>query len=238
MENGEQILSDIVLATNDIQGTFCTLIDKEQISSETRQYINSIKYMDSVLMVHIGIDFDPSPYQPAALCYYYGTYDIENAVEKINNGIYHEGKDGFLIYIPSMHSPEMAPAQHHAITVYTVAPNHIKDGDWQTQREELADKLLEYAESKIPGLRAHTKTRLIMTPEDFRHRIQVKHHSFGGIPPIMGQKGFDHISSIKKLFYAGCQSESTGGVANTMNGGKVVAHLIQSSLEKDISKIE
>ena len=231
MENGEQILSDIVLATGDIQTTFYELIGKEQISSETQHFINSLKYMESVLMVHIGIDFDPSPYQPAALCYYYGTYDIENAVEKINIGIYHEGKDGFLIYIPSMHSPEMAPTQHHSVTVYTVGPNHIKDGDWQTQREELADKLLEYAESKIPGLREHTKTRIIMTPEDFRQRIKVKHHSFGGIPPIMGQKGFDHQTSIKRLFYGGCQSESSGGIANTMKGGKTVANLIINSLE-------
>ncbi|MHA1584272.1 MAG: phytoene desaturase family protein [Promethearchaeota archaeon] len=238
LENGEQIFSDIVLATGDIQSTFYNLVGKEQISSEIQQHINSLKYMESVFMVHIGIDFDPSPYQPAALCYYYGTYDIENAVKKIRNGIYHEGKDGYLIYIPSMHSPEMAPPHHHAVTVYTVAPNHIKDGDWQTQREKLADKLLEYAESKIPGLREHTKTRLIMTPEDFRQRIQVKHHSFGGIPPIMGQKGFDHQTSIKNLFYAGCQSESTGGIANTMNGGKKVAHLILSSLKEDISKIE
>ena len=233
LENGEQILSDIVLATGDIHNTFYTLVGKEQISSETQQYINSLKYMESVFMVHIGIDFDPSPYQPAALCYYYGTYDIEDAVNKIKNGIYHEGEDGFLIYIPSMHSPEMAPTQHYAVTVYTVAPNHIKERDWQKQKEELADKLLEYAETKIPGLREHTKTRLIMTPEDFRQRVNVKHHSFGGIPPIIGQKGFNHQTSIKGMFYAGCQSESTGGVANTMNGGRKVAHLILEMLEKN-----
>jgi phytoene dehydrogenase-like protein len=100
-------------------------------------------------------------------------------------------------------------------------------------REELADKLLEFAESKIPGLREHTKTRLIMTPEDFRQRIKVKHHSFGGLPPIMGQTGFDHQTSIKHLFYAGCQSESTGGVANTMKGGRTVAHLITIKQKKD-----
>ena len=233
LENGEHILSDIVLATGDIHNTFYTLVGKERISSETQQYINSLKYMESVFMVHLGIDFDPSPHQPAALCYYYGTYDIENAVDKIKNGIYHEGEDGFLIYIPSMHSPNMAPSQHHAVTVYTVAPNQIKGGNWQNQKEELADRLLEYAETKIPGLRKHTKTRLIITPEDFRQRVNVKHHSFGGIPPIIGQKGFNHQTSIEGMFYAGCQSESTGGVANTMNGGRKVAHLILEMLEKN-----
>ncbi|UYP44216.1 hypothetical protein NEF87_000501 [Candidatus Lokiarchaeum ossiferum] len=231
LENGEEIESDIVLATSDIFSTCNSLIGKELLPNSTRQYLTEIKYMESVFMVHIGVDFDPTPYQPAALCYYYGTYDIENAVEKINNGIYHEGADGFLIYIPSMHSSEMAPPHHHAITIYTVAPNHIKGGDWETQKEVLADKLLEYAEKTIPGLRKHTKTRIIMTPIDFRKRINVHHHSFGGLPPIMGQKGFAHQTPIGNLFYAGCQSESTGGIANTMNGGKKVARIIDRYLK-------
>ncbi len=231
LEGGKQILSDIVLATGDISTTFYDLIGKEQISAATQESIDVLKFMESVFMVHIGVDFDPSPHQRAALCYYYGTYDIEDAVDKIERGIYHEGEDGYLIYIPSMHSPEMAPPHHHAITVYTVAPNHIKSGDWTTQREDLADKLLENAETRIPGLRAHTKTRLIMTPEDFRHRVNVHHHSFGGIPPIIGQKGFAHQTPFTHLFYAGCQSESTGGIANTMKGGQTVASLILEQLD-------
>lgn len=232
LENGEEIETDMVLATGDAFSTCNSLIGKKNLPTMTQTFLKEMRYMESVFMVHIGIDFDPTPYQPAALCYYYGTYDIEGAVDKINNGIYHEGEDGFLIYIPSLHSPEMAPSQHHAVTVYTVAPNHIKDGDWEIQKEILADKLLYYAEKTIPGLREHTKTRLIMTPNDFRQRINVHHHSFGGLPPIIGQKGFAHQTPIQNLFYAGCQSESTGGVANTMNGGKKVAQIMHNFIQK------
>ena len=31
-------------------------------------------------MVHLGVDMDPGEHQPGALCYYYGTYDIEAGV--------------------------------------------------------------------------------------------------------------------------------------------------------------
>jgi phytoene dehydrogenase-like protein len=46
-------------------------------------------------------------------------------------GVYHEGEDGFLVYIPSVRSPEMAPSGHHAVTVYTIAPNHPTNGGWK-----------------------------------------------------------------------------------------------------------
>ena len=59
-------------------------------------------------MVQLGIDFDPRPYQPAALCYYYGTHDLEDSIDRLRAGDYHEGKEGFLIYVPSLHSPELA----------------------------------------------------------------------------------------------------------------------------------
>jgi phytoene dehydrogenase-like protein len=169
-------------------------------------------------MVHIGIDFDPIPYQREALCYYYGTYGIEEAVDRCRSGDYHEGKEGFLIYIPSLHSPEMSPPGHHAITVYTIAPYILSKGDWDSRKEELADKLLIEAEKIIPGLREHSKTEVIMTPVDFKSRIFVEKHSFGGLAPIMNQQGPSHQTPIDNLWYVGAQSESGGGVAGVVAG--------------------
>jgi phytoene dehydrogenase-like protein len=183
-------------------------------------------YMESVLMVHLGIDLDPTPYQPAALCYYYATYDLEGSIDRLRSGIYHEGKEGFLIYIPSMHSPGLAPTGCHAVTIYTIAPNHLLDGDWQTRREELADKLVAEAERIIPGLKEHTLTRLILTPQDFRGRTGQQHHSFGGTPPIIGNQSPAHCTPIQGLWFVGAQSESGGGVMNVMLGARKAARQI------------
>jgi phytoene dehydrogenase-like protein len=179
--------------------------------------------MESVLMIQLGIDFDPTPYQPAALCYYYKTQDLEGAVKRLRTGDYHEGKEGFLIYIPSLHSPFLAPSGKYAVTVYTVAPDTLAKGDWSSRKEELADKLVAEAEQYIPGLSEHTQTRLILTPEDYRIRTHQKHHSFGGVPPVMGNKPPVHKTPIKGLWFIGAQSESGGGVLNVMVGGQKVA---------------
>jgi phytoene dehydrogenase-like protein len=97
---------------------------------------------------------------------------------------------------------------------------------WPARREELADKLIAEAEAHIPGLREHTLTSLVLTPEDFRQRTHQKHHSFGGIPPVIGNQPPAHKTPIQGLWFIGTQSESTGGVQNVMVGAQKVAKRI------------
>lgn len=226
LENSEIIESDLILASGGVLNTFYNLIGQECLSNELISLIENLEYMESVFFVNIGIDFDPSSHQRKALCYYYGTYDIEGAIDNCISGKYHEGKDGFLIYIPSMHSPEMAPHGNHAVTIYTIAPHKLDEGDWAQKGEDFAEKLLIEAEKYIPGLREHIQTKIILTPDDFKSRINVIRHSFGGLAPIIGQTGPSHRTPIENLWYIGAYSESGGGVAGTALGARNVAKMI------------
>jgi phytoene dehydrogenase-like protein len=231
LQDGSIADADVILASGGMQELFYDLVGRDKLPAELVAQIETNRLMESVFMVQLGIDFDPAPFQPKALCYYYKTQDLEGSVQRIRTGVYHEGREGFLIYIPSMHSPSMAPAGKHAVTIYTVAPDTLAQGSWSTRREELADRLVACAEKHIPGLRVHTKTRLILTPDDFRKRTYLKHHSFGGIPPVMGNKPPSHKTSIEGLWFIGAQSESTGGVLNVMTGAAKVAKNILTRVE-------
>jgi len=228
LANGRIEPADLVLASGGMKELFFDLVGREYLPVELVEQIEANRLMESVLMVQLGIDFDPTPYQPAALCYYYKTQDLENAVKRLRTGDYHEGKDGFLIYVPSLHSPILAPAGKYAVTVYTVAPDRFAEGNWADRKEELADKLVAEAEAHIPGLRMHTLTRLILTPEEFRQRTHQAHHSFGGVPPVIGNKPPAHRTPIAGLWFIGAQSESGGGVLNVMTGARKVVHRIMN----------
>ncbi len=226
LADGRIETADLVLASGGMREVFFDLVGKENLPEALITQIEGNRLMESVLMVHLGIDLDPRPYQPAALCYYYKTHDLEGAVRRLRTGDYHEGKDGFLIYVPSLHSPRLAPEGKFAVTIYTVAPDTLAQGSWSERKEELADALVMEAEAHIPGLRAHTLTRLILTPEDFRIRTHQKHHSFGGVPPVMGNQPPKHKTPIENLWFIGAQSESSGGVLNVMVGAQKVAKRI------------
>jgi all-trans-retinol 13,14-reductase len=227
LDDGHREPADLVLASGGARETLIGLVGREHLPGDFAARVDDVPLMESVLMVHVGIDFDPTPYQPGALCYYYGTYDIEGGVERCQSGEYHEGREGFLIYVPSLHSPELAPPGHHAVTVYTIAPNRLQEGTWAGQGDEMADKLLAEAERIVPGLRERAQLRVTLTPDDFRVRTHQEHHSFGGCAPVMGKEGAPHRTPIQGLWFIGSQSESRGGVAGVMAGARKAMQMVK-----------
>jgi len=220
LADGRTVEADIVVASGGGHEVFYDLVGKEHLDETYLEILEKFHPMDAVFMVHLGVDFDPLAYQKAALCYYYKTYDIADSVNKLRKGLYHEGYDGFLIYIPSAVSPEMAPEGCHAVTIYTIAPDTLSSGSWEETKDAYADTLIELAEKHVPGLKSHIREKLVMTPVDFRKITHLKKSAFGGLAPIMGVKNPPHVTPVAGLYFVGAQSESKGGVAGVMMGAK------------------
>jgi phytoene desaturase len=233
---GEEEMVDVVISSGGAKELFLNLVGKEHLPKEyVKTYVQDLFTTESIFMVHLGVDFDPSIHQNgAALCYYYLSYDIEESIEQCKKGIYHEGKDGFLVYIPTVHSPEMAPEGHHAISIYTIAPNNPSNGSWQENKEIWAEKLLDIAERFIPGLRENEQTRVILTPLDFQKRTHLQNHAFGGTVPHLKIPPPPHKTPISNLWFIGAQSETYGGVTGAMTGADNVVKMILG--DKNIMK--
>jgi prolycopene isomerase len=204
--------ADLIAASGGVRETFLDLVGKEHLPEGYAAKVEAVPLMDSIFMLHLGLDFDPRPAVHGVVTYFYGSYDIEGEIDRARKGIYHEGAAGFVVHVPTLHSPTMAPEGKHAMTIYTICPDHLKEGSWAECKEAFADRLLEYADQKIPGLKAHVVHREILTPDDFRARTHVKHHAFGGLAPVMGAWRAPHKTPIQGLWFVGAQSESGGGV--------------------------
>lgn len=48
------------------------------------------------------------------------------------------GRAGYVIRIPSLVSPDMAPAGMHAVTIYTICPDRLKEGSWSARKAKVA----------------------------------------------------------------------------------------------------
>jgi phytoene dehydrogenase-like protein len=228
LADGERVEADLVVASGDARECFFKLIGREKLPGDFAAKIDDVPLMESVFMVHLGVDMDPTPYQDLALHYYYNIYDLEDGVARTQHGPYHEGKDGFLIYILSLHSPDLAPPGQHAITVYTIAPNKI-EGGWEARRKEMTDKLLHEAEKIIPGLRENAKVIVSLTPDDYKKLSQMPdHHSFGGFRPVLGKHGAPQRGPFEGLWFIGQQSDAPGGVNGVMLGARKVYKMIQA----------
>ncbi len=217
---------DIVIASGGAKETFNKLLEPGELDGSFQEIIDNLPMMESIFMLQLGLDIDPSQYLESGVNYFYLTYDISGGVDNLTKGIYHEGRDGFLICNPTIYSPQSAPEGRYAVTLYTVAPNRVSGYEWADQKEIMAEKLLDLAEEKIPGLKDHIVEMEILTPEDFRKITLQQHHSFGGCAPVMNKKTVPHRTPIEGLWFIGAQSESGAGVNNAVEGTWRVSKMI------------
>jgi all-trans-retinol 13,14-reductase len=211
-ETGDRHEADVVIASGGAAETFLKLVGEAHLPGDFLGKLSTIPLMGSIFMLHLGVDYDPSPYLSGLSTYFYGSYDVEGELEKARRGIYHGGAGGFVVHFPTHVSPQMAPAGKHCLTIYTICPDRLSEGNWRDLKEKYADTLLEYAEKRLPGLRSHITVQRILTPDDFRAITHLDHHAFGGLAPVMGAWRPPHRTPIKCLWFVGAQSESGGGI--------------------------
>ena len=218
LADGKKEMADVVAGSGSGRDFFGKTVGMEHLDSSYRKILDTYRPMEAVFMVHVGVDFDPSEVLGTALCYCYGSYDLHEATEKLRSGRYHDGEDGFLLFVPSYHAPEFAPLGKHCLTIYTVAPDTLCDGDWESEKEIFSEHLLERAERYLPGLRQHIKVKKIMTAVDYRNLTHMSKSSFGGTVPVWHQKNPPHKTPVKDLWFIGQQSENGGGLWAVSNG--------------------
>lgn len=211
-ENGVTHPCDIVIASGAAKETLLDLLVSGILPAEFEEKVKEIPLMDSVFMLHLGVDKTWPEVLRCASTYFYGTYDIEGQVKQARAGIYHEGGAGFVVHLPTPRMPYAMPEGKYAMTIYTICPDKLAGGDWERDKTRYADKLLEYAEVHLPGLREHVVTQVVVTPADFRRMTGVGHHAFGGIAPLMGAWKVPHQTPVEGLWFVGAQSESGGGM--------------------------
>lgn len=220
LEDNTFVESDMVVGCGAAKDFFYDMVGKEHLDDSYLNILNTFKPMEAVFMVHLGVDYDVTKFMRSSLTYCYKMYDLHKATEKLRSGIYHEGDDGFLIFIPSSHADSFAPKGHHCVTLYTVAPDTLKEGNWEDKKEEYADKLINLAEEYLPELSKHIVAKKIMTANDYQKFTHMKKSSFGGIVPIKDQKNPSHITPVNNLIFVGQQSENAGGLGAVILGAK------------------
>jgi phytoene desaturase len=213
-QTGKVYDCDVVIASGGAKETFTRLLPAGLLPESFTEKVLSIPLMGSVFMIHLGVDYDPSDVLHTVCTYFYGSYDIEGEVKRAQAGIYHEGEAGFVVHFPSLRSPGMAPKGMHALTIYTICPDKMAQGDWETDKEKYADKLLEYAEEKMPGLQNHIVVKRVLSPVELRELTHLDHHAFGGTAPVMNAWKIPHKTPVDGLWFIGAQSENGGGVNN------------------------
>jgi phytoene dehydrogenase-like protein len=172
LNNGEEVNAASVISSADVKRTFLQLVEPTYLDPHFLLQVGNIRSRGTVAKVNLALDalpaFKTSREQSTALdgvIHIGPTLDyLERAADDAKYGRF--SKQPFLeITIPSIADPTLAPAGKHVMSVWMQsAPFHLREGDWNTQRDSLGDTVVNVIEEYAPGFKNAILHRQVLTP--------------------------------------------------------------------------
>jgi phytoene dehydrogenase-like protein len=176
LENGETLKARTVISNADPQRSMLTLLPKGTLNDKLTAKLENYDARGSMARIHLLIDELPDyigfpagvegPQHHAQAILGASIENFEKAWEAERRG---EIPDDFVIeaVIQSTHDDTLAPPGKHTMTLgVQQLPFELAGTDWDTIRDEWADRVLEVLFRYAPNLREHILERVIITPKD------------------------------------------------------------------------
>ena len=123
--------------------------------------------------------------------------------------------------IPSVLDPSLAPRGRHVLTLgLRSQPYRLAEGDWDSERERIADTVIDELATMIPNLPGSVIARQILSPLDLERTLALTggHHlhgdmapdQLGPLRPLPGMGGYR--TEIAGLYLCGAGTHPGGGV--------------------------
>ena len=145
---------------------------------------------------------------------------VEQAMDAAKYG--HVAEDPMLeATIPTLLDPSLAPEGKHVMSIlFQAAPRILRDGEWSSERDRLADIAVKSMERFAPGLGELVEAREVITPEDMERNYGLSGgHVYHAEPaldqffawrPLNGEARYR--LQIDGLYLAGSGAHPGGGV--------------------------
>ena len=242
LTSGEIISARTVISNPDPQRSMLQLLPAGAIDAKLTAKLEDYDARGSMARIHLLIDELPDyigfpagefgPQHQSQAIMGASIENFERAWEAERRG---EIPDDFVIeaVIQSTHDSSLAPAGKHTMTLgVQQLPFELAGTDWDTIRDEWADRVLEVLFRYAPNLRGHILERVIITPKDLE-----RDYGLTGGNIFHGAMFFDQLfnnrptpeladyrTPVANYYLCGSGTHPGGGVmgANGHNAAQVV----------------
>jgi len=178
----------------------------------------------SIFVVYIATDLDLAQVGAHHEAFYYDelshTVNYENALQ---------GKISWLsITVPTLIDKSLAPEGEHLVMLTALA-DFSHGEDWKQTKADYMDKMLDFADSKINGLKSHILFIEAGSPATMqRYTLNHKGAAYGWAvtPEQVGANRIANKAPIDGLYYAGHWTTPGGGVYGVSYSGMQTAQAI------------
>jgi phytoene dehydrogenase-like protein len=230
LANGENIEASVVVSGASPRTTFLELLDARYLDASFVRHARNIKYRGSASRMHFTLSGLPQfpalaggethsalrgPIQIApSIAYLQRAFDCTK-YGRPSNAPYLD------IVIPTVADPSLAPSGKHIMSVtvkYT--PYALRDGDWESKREEIAKLVVDTIAEYAPNFRSLINDQRMISPTDLEtvydlpegntNHGEMTLDQFFHMRPIPGYARYR--TPVKGVFLCGAGCHPGGGV--------------------------
>ena len=229
LQNGDEILADVISSSVDPRLTFIKFLEESQLPGEFLDEVKRYKFRGSSGKVNIALDGLPDfKCLPGPGAHLRGAISISPSVEYMERA-YDDAKYGNFsrrpyidMVIPSLTDPSVAPPGKHVMSCFVqYAPYKLRPGlNWDEQREAFGNNVIDTIAEYAPNIKNLIINKQVLTPLDlerdfglsegniFQGELSLEQLFF--LRPVPGYAAFR--TPIKNLYMCGSATHPGGGI--------------------------
>src|SRR4051794_35483245 len=228
LENGEEILADVVSSSVDPNLTFLRFLEPDVLPPEFLEEVRRYKFRGSSGKVNLALDGLPNFKSiPGPGAHLRGAISISPSVDYMERA-YDDAKYGRYsrrpyidMVIPSLTDPSVAPPGKHVMSCFVqYAPYKLAEGNWDDQREAFGDTVIDTIAEHAPNIKNIIRGRQVLTPLDLEREFGLTEGNiFQGelsleqlffLRPVPGWA--QYRTPVKNLYMCGSATHPGGGI--------------------------
>jgi phytoene dehydrogenase-like protein len=179
LEDGTELHAGTVVSSLDPRQTFMRLVDPRELPADLVENIRRFKFQGTSAKVNFALDGLPRfPGLPDDGGHFRGFTNIGPSIDYLERA-FDEAKYGWYSSQPYIDSsiqsaidPDMAPPGKHVMSCFVqYAPYHLRESDWDGERDRFGDTVQATLESFFPGFGDLVLHREVVTPLDIERVV-------------------------------------------------------------------
>lgn len=233
LASGEIIEAPTVISNADMLQTINTLVGKQYFSARYLSRIARMQVSCSIFVVYIATDLDLVEAGVHHEAFYYEQLNHEdNYASSLTGAV-----NWLSITVPTLVDQSLAPEGQHLVMLTALADFSYTD-DWAQVKADYQEKMLDFANNKIPGLQDRILFIEAGTPATMQRYTQNHNgaaYGWAATPEQIGANRDATKAPIKGLYFTGHWSTPGGGVYGVSYSGMQTAmKVLQLSRQEDL----
>jgi len=174
LEDGSEFHAPVVVSALDPRRTFTELVDPRELPSDLVDAIRRYRFQGTSAKVNFALDGAPVyPALAGSEDHYRGFTNVAPSMDYLEHA-FDEAKYGWYSSRPYLDCAlqatvdiDMAPPGKHVMSCFVQwVPYHLRESDWEHERQNLGDTVQRTLESFFPGFSDLVLQREVVTPLD------------------------------------------------------------------------